>query len=103
MRNESSDRNDSPGGDSQPEKHTRDPLAAHDARPDKPERHAHDDQNDREAAMPPTKAGNHNEPEAHPDSRAWQEGQTSKLSGAGWGSEPAGGSVVDKRGPKKGE
>ena len=27
------------------------------------------------------------------------EGQTSKLSGAGWGSEASGGSVADKRGP----
>ena len=84
--------------DSGDERHTRDPLAAHDARPGAPRRHAHEDQVD---PMPPTSPGNHNEPEADPDSRAWQEGQTGKLSGAGWGSEPAGGSVVDKRGPKK--
>lgn len=56
---------------------------------------------EREAAMPPTEPGNHNEPESDPNSSAWEEGQTGKLSGAGWGSEPAGGSVVDKRGPKK--
>lgn len=58
---------------------------------------------DREVLLSPepTLQGNEGDPESKPDSVAWQRGQTGNLSGAGWGSEAAGGSVSDKRSPKK--
>ena len=51
----------------------------------------------------PSLAGNAGRPESEPGSDAWQQGQGGNLKDAAWGNAAGGGSVIDKRSPKKDE
>jgi hypothetical protein len=63
--------------------------------------HGKGDSREQYLAESPVEPGNAGRPESAPDARAYQQGQDGNLSDAAWGNAASGGSVIDKRSPKK--